>query len=236
MGKDADNLTIVTGCKDMKSEEQRKILTSELAWTETGTPGVEKKLIIAANESGMHEVSILRLASGARLPSLPEGWGIEVVVLEGSWQLPEGILEKNGYSRRPPGKVSAGLSVTGCTLYVRSGPFAEDDKELVHSQADEEPWLAGHGNLRVKALHSMDQQGTAFVHWPAGERFIRHQHWGGEEIFVLSGTFRDEHGTYPRGSWIQGPHMSTHHPYVEEETVIFVKTGHLPIPSNKSVS
>ena len=222
--------------RDMKSEEQRNILASELAWSETRTPGVEKKLIIAANESGMHEVSILRLASGARLPSLPEGWGVEVVVLEGSWQLPEGILEKNGYSRRPPGKVSTGLSVTGCTLYVRSGPFAEDDKELVHSQADEEPWLAGHGNLRVKALHSMDQQGTAFVHWPAGERFTRHQHWGGEEIFVLSGTFRDEHGTYPRGSWIQGPHMSTHHPYVEEETVIFVKTGHLPIPSNKSVS
>lgn len=236
MGKDADNRTVVTGCKDMKSEEQRNILTSELAWTETGTSGVEKKLIVAGNESGMHEVSILRLASGARLPSLPEGWGIEVVVLEGSWQLPEGNLEKNGYSRRPPGEVRAGSTVTGCTLYVRSGPFAEDDGELVHSQAEEEPWLAGHGNLRVKALHSMDQQGTAFVHWPAGERFIRHQHWGGEEIFVLSGTFRDEHGTYPKGSWILSPHLSTHHPFVEEETVIFVKTGHLPILLNESVA
>ncbi len=236
MGKDADNRTVVAGCKDMKSEEQREILTSELAWTETGTSGVEKKLIVAGNDSGMHEVSILRLASGARLPSLPEGWGIEVVVLKGSWQLPEGNLEKNGYSRRPPGEVRAGSTVTGCTLYVRSGPFAEDDGELVHSQAEEEPWLAGHGNLRVKALHSMDQQGTAFVHWPAGERFIRHQHWGGEEIFVLSGTFRDEHGAYPKGSWIQSPHLSTHHPFVEEETVIFVKTGHLPIPLNKSVS
>ncbi len=220
----------------MESEEQRKCSTSELAWTETGTPGVEKKLIVAATESGMHEVSILRLGRGARLPALPEGWGIEVVVLEGSLQLPEGILEENGYARRPPGEVSAGSTVTGCTLYMRSGPFAEDDEELVHSQADVEPWLAGHGNLRVKALHSMDQQGTAFVHWPAGERFIRHQHWGGEEIFVLSGTFQDEHGTYPRGSWIQGPHMSTHHPFVEEETVIFVKTGHLPIPLNESVS
>jgi hypothetical protein len=24
--------------------------------------------------------------------------------------------------------------------------------------------------------------------------------------------------------------LSTHHPFVEEDTVIFVKTGHLPIP------
>jgi hypothetical protein len=44
---------------------------------------------------------------------------------------------------------------------------------------------------------------------------------------VLSGTFRDEHGTYPKGTWIQSPHLSAHHPFVEEETVIFVKTGHL---------
>ena len=69
--------------KGMKSEEQRKRFTSELTWTATGTPGVEKKLLVAGNEASMHEVSILRLEPGARLPSLREGWGIEVVVLEG---------------------------------------------------------------------------------------------------------------------------------------------------------
>jgi len=211
----------------MKPEERRQRFTSELTWTVTGTPGVEKKLLVAGNEPGAHEVSILRLEPGARLPSLREGWGIEVVVLKGSWQLPEGTLEENGYSRRPPGEAGAGSTGTGCTLYVRSGPFA-DDQDLVHSQAGAEPWFAGHGNLRVKSLHSMGDEGTALVLWPAGERFIPHQHWGGEEIFVLSGTFRDEHGTYPKGTWIQSPHLSTHHPFVEEETVIFVKTGHLP--------
>ena len=80
----------------------------------------------------------------------------------------------------------------------------------------------------------MGDEGTALVHWPAGERFIPHQHWGGEEILVLSGTFRDEHGTYPKGTWIQSPHLSAHHPFVEEETVIFVKTGHLPTPLNEA--
>ena len=192
----------------MKSDDQRKRVTSEPTWTATGTPGVEKKLLVAGSEPSGHEISILRLQPGARLPALHEGWGVEVVVLEGSWQLPEGTLEENGYSRRPPGEVGAGSTATGCTLYLRSGPFAEDDRELVHSQAGEEPWLAGPGNLRVKPLHSMGDEGTSFVHWPAGERFIPHQHWGGEEIFVLSGTFRDEHGTYPTGTWIQSPHLS----------------------------
>ncbi len=214
----------------MRAEERRNQFTSELNWTATGTPGVEKKLVVTGNEANIHEVSILRLEPGARLPSLPDGWGIEVVVLEGAWQLPEGTLQGNGYSRRPPGEAGAGSTATGCTLYARSGPFAENDRELVHSQAEGEPWHAGHGNLRVKSLHSMGNEGTALVHWPAGERFIPHQHWGGEEIFVLSGTFRDEHGTYPKGTWIRSPHLSTHYPFVDEETLILVKTGHLPIP------
>ncbi|MEM8713622.1 MAG: cupin domain-containing protein, partial [Planctomycetota bacterium] len=90
-----------------------------------------------------------------------------------------------------------------------------------------QPWSQGHGGLRVKSLHVVGAESTALVYWPAGERFLPHRHYGGEEILVLSGTFRDEHGSYPEGTWIQSPHLSEHHPYVEEETLIYVKTGHL---------
>ena len=38
-----------------------------------------------------------------------------------------------------------------------------------------------------------------------------------------------ERGRYPQGTWLHNPHMSTHHPFVEQETIIWVKTGHLPI-------
>ena len=95
--------------KGMKSDNQRKRVTSEPTWTATGTPGVEKKLRVAGSEPSGHEISILRLQPGARLPALHEGWGVEVVVLEGSWQLPEGTLEENGYSRRPPRRSGRGL-------------------------------------------------------------------------------------------------------------------------------
>ncbi len=64
--------------KGMESEEQRKRFASELTWTSTGTSGVEKKLLVADSEANMHEVSILQLEPGAQLPSLREGWGIEV--------------------------------------------------------------------------------------------------------------------------------------------------------------
>jgi anti-sigma factor ChrR (cupin superfamily) len=50
---------------------------------------------------------------------------------------------------------------------------------------------------------------------------------GGEEIYVISGEFIDEHGRYPAGTWIRSPHLSQHHPFVEKDTLILVKTGHL---------
>jgi hypothetical protein len=31
----------------------------------------------------------------------------------------------------------------------------------------------------------------------------------------------------PAGTWIRSPHLSQHHPFVDRETVIWVKTGHL---------
>lgn len=78
-------------------------------------------------------------------------------------------------------------------------------------------------------LYKFKGEHVALVKWPAGEVFQPHSHFGGEEIFVLSGNFRDEHGTYPAHTWIRSPHLSEHYPYVEEETIIWVKTGHLPI-------
>ena len=78
-------------------------------------------------------------------------------------------------------------------------------------------------------LHIFNSSETALVKWPKGEKFLPHSHFGGEEIFVLSGVFKDEHGEYPEGTWLRSPHLSQHHPWVDEETIIFVKTGHLSI-------
>ena len=67
------------------------------------------------------------------------------------------------------------------------------------------------------------------MYWPKGEKFHRHVHPGGEEIYVISGEFIDEHGRYPAATWIRSSHMSMLTPYVEEETLFWVKVGHLPV-------
>ena len=91
------------------------------------------------------------------------------------------------------------------------------------------PWQAGIGGLEVISLHDFEEQHTALVKWPANEVFQPHRHFGGEEVLVLSGQFEDEHGQYPANTWLRSPHLSEHHPFVKEETIILVKVGHLLI-------
>jgi anti-sigma factor ChrR (cupin superfamily) len=78
------------------------------------------------------------------------------------------------------------------------------------------------------SLHEQDGRATALVRWKPGTVFQAHRHWGGEEILVLDGVFRDEHGQYPAGTWLRSPHLSQHRPYTEHEgATILVKVGHL---------
>jgi anti-sigma factor ChrR (cupin superfamily) len=64
------------------------------------------------------------------------------------------------------------------------------------------------------------------VRWAPNTRFNAHSHPGGEEILVLQGLFRDEHGEYPAGTWIRSPRGSRHAPFTGAEgALIYVKVG-----------
>jgi len=80
----------------------------------------------------------------------------------------------------------------------------------------------------VLPLHEYQEEHCALVKWQPNTKFQTHQHWRGEEILILEGTFYDEHGSYPKGSWLRSPHLSRHSPYTKDEgALIYVKTGHL---------
>ncbi|HEU4405088.1 MAG TPA: cupin domain-containing protein [Polyangiaceae bacterium] len=64
---------------------------------------------------------------------------------------------------------------------------------------------------------------TSVVHYAPGSRFSEHVHGGGEEFLVLEGTFVDEHGSYPRGTYVRNPVGSRHAPSSPGGCVLFVK-------------
>lgn len=64
---------------------------------------------------------------------------------------------------------------------------------------------------------------TSIVRYAPASRFAPHSHPEGEEIFVLSGTFGDEHGRYPAGTYMLNPDGTSHAPEVDGGCVLFVK-------------
>lgn len=212
----------------MNFAERVVIDTHAAPWLASPMPGVWRKPLARAAAEHGHATSIVRYDPGSRFSSHPHPGGEEIFVLDGVFSDESGDYGPGSYLRNPAGSSHAPFSQQGCTLFVKLHQFAEGDTTVVRLNTQTTPWLAGHGGLQVMPLHDFAGEHTALVRWPAGERFLPHRHWGGEEILVLSGTFCDEHGRYPTGSWLRSPHLSQHQPFVEEETVILVKTGHLP--------
>src|SRR5689334_9641906 len=64
---------------------------------------------------------------------------------------------------------------------------------------------------------------TSIVRYAAGSRFSSHAHGLGEEFLVLEGTFSDEHGHYPVGTYVRNPPGSSHAPFSDPGCTIFVK-------------
>lgn len=64
---------------------------------------------------------------------------------------------------------------------------------------------------------------TSIVAYAPNSKFAPHQHPLGEEFYVLSGTFSDEHGDYPAGTYVRNPPMSSHQPFSDEGCMIWVK-------------
>lgn len=64
---------------------------------------------------------------------------------------------------------------------------------------------------------------TSIVRYASGSAFPRHTHGGGEEIFVLEGTFQDEHGDYPAGTYFRNPPGTSHVPASKDGCTIFVR-------------
>jgi len=211
----------------MNFENKVVINTLTQAWKSSPMKGVLRKPLAREEAERGHATSIVRYEAGARFNKHEHPLGEEILVLEGVFSDETGDYPAGSYIRNPEGFAHAPFSKEGCLLLVKLHQFQTGDHEQVRIDTHNTPWLPGIGNLEVMPLHSFKGESTALVHWPEGEKFQAHVHSGGEEIYVLKGEFIDEHGRYGAGTWIRSPHMSSHNPYVEQDTIILVKVGHL---------
>lgn len=210
---------------------QRVVIdTGAQDWVASPMAGVWRKPLAREEAERGHATSIVRYEAGARFAAHDHPQGEEILVLEGTFSDETGDYHAGTYFRNPEGFRHAPFSEPGCVILVKLHQFQDDDREHVVIDTHTAPFQPGQGNLQVLPLHQHGSEQVALVRWPAGERFQQHNHFGGEEIYVISGELRDEHGSYPAGTWIRSPHLSSHLPWAEVDTLLWVKVGHLPLP------
>ncbi|WAJ70020.1 cupin domain-containing protein [Catenovulum adriaticum] len=212
---------------NMNFSKRCVINTAEQHWQPSPANGVWRKPLAREQAEQGHATSIVKYEAGTSFKPHKHPKGEEIFVLEGVFSDENGNYPAGTYLRNPQGSSHAPFSKEGCIIFVKLCQFHPEDKQQVVINTSLQNWQPGQGQLQVMPLHSYATEHTALVKWPAGEKFKPHTHFGGEEILVLSGTFCDEYAHYPAGSWIRSPHLSSHRPFVEQDTIIWVKTGHL---------
>lgn len=103
----------------------------------------------------------------------------------------------------------------------------DDLTQPVLVQSAELEWIpspaAGVDRRMLYRLGDEVARATSLVRYGPGSAFPRHVHSGGEEILVLEGTFQDEHGDYPAGSYFRNPPGTSHVPASQDGCTIFVR-------------
>lgn len=200
------------------------------AWWPSPTAGAERYILDRIGGEVARETSIVRYAAEARFSTHSHGGGEEFLVLAGSLHDGAGDYREGTYVRNPIGRAHASRAgPDGAVLFVKLQQFAAADTQRVVIDTRAARWRQGLvAGLTVLPLHEHGPEQVALVRWAPSTRFMRHHHWGGEEILVLDGVFEDEHGAYPKGSWLRSPHLSEHNPFTGPDgALIYVKTGHL---------
>jgi anti-sigma factor ChrR (cupin superfamily) len=202
--------------------------TRTAPWIASPEPGVERKLLDRVGGEVARATSVVRYAPGSAFASHEHAFGEEFLVLSGTFADESGKYPEGTYVRNPPGSRHRPFSTSGCELFVKLRQFRPDDGSRVVIDTQRANWRPGLvAGLSVLPLHEFGSEHIALVRWAPGTRFQAHTHWGGEEILVIEGTFSDELGDYPAGTWIRSPHLSRHQPFSEPGCLIYVKVGHL---------
>jgi anti-sigma factor ChrR (cupin superfamily) len=210
---------------------QRVVISpDEYHWVSSPIAGVERMMFDRIGDEIARATSLVRYHPNSVFPSHTHEGGEEILVLEGTFGDEYGAYPAGTYLRNPIGTShTPRVQEDGAILFVKLHQFDQNDCQATSIDTQRSSWRQGLvDGLQVMPLHEFQGEHVALVRWAPNTLFNAHKHWGGEEIFVLEGTFYDEHGCYPKGTWIRSPHLSQHSPYTKDDgALIYVKTGHL---------
>jgi anti-sigma factor ChrR (cupin superfamily) len=205
--------------------------TASMPWQPSPAAGVWRKRLElrGAAESG-RVTSIVRYDPGSRFPPHEHPDGEEILVLDGIFSDEHGTYPAGTYLLNPQGYRHAPRTRDGCVLFVKLRQYPGNDRDHRAVDSHSATWQKSEPPGReVLGLYedAAHRECMRLVRLAPGTRVATHDHPGGEEVYVISGTLADAQGTYEQGTWLRFPDASRHQPYSDEGCTLYVKTGHL---------
>tara|TARA_R110002049_G_scaffold2743_3_gene21064 strand:+ start:113357 stop:114040 length:684 start_codon:yes stop_codon:yes gene_type:complete len=218
---------------DINADLSRHVVvnTANMQWESSPSGTVWRKPLYREGGEFGPVTSIVKYEAGGKFRTHPHPQGEEIYVLEGEFCDDHGRYPAGTYLLNPDDTEHAPYSEIGCTLFVRLRQYDGAQRQQLALNTHTMEWRQGMvEGLTVLPLYSQPSypENMALVRWQPDTYFPEHTHPGGEEIFVIEGTFEDNLGKYPAGSWIRSPHLSKHKPYSKDGCLIYVRVGGLP--------
>lgn len=206
------------------------ISTHDLSWSGSRADNVLRKVLEREEAESGRATSVVAFLPGSRFPGHFHPMGEEILVLEGVFEDEFGQYPAGTYLRNPPGSKHAPACREGCKIFVKLEQFHPMDTERVMKHTPLFDIKHDFKTVRTVLLHQFRQEQTMMIFWPAGQLLRLPKMGKGEEILVLQGKITDPFDSYSKGTWIRREHGHLDQAVSEEDTILFVKTGHLAQP------
>jgi len=213
--------------------------TKPMPWSSSpsGTVWRKRLHLVGPTEAGQ-VTSVVRYQEHSQFPPHDHPDGEEILVLSGVFSDEHGNWPAGSYLLNPEGFRHAPYSRNGCLLFVKLRQFPGTDRRHVAVNTHTMSWEPVRAGRERKVLYAQPgcQDTTRLERWSADSALGELAYADGAELFVLDGSFEDEHGRYDAHTWMRLPRHFRHHPTTQEGCELYVKEGGLAYLYSASTS
>ncbi len=199
-----------------------------IVWYPTNSTGICFACFESDDEIQEHPVTMLTRFDPDGFFSYHEHpGGEEILVLDGCFTDEIGEHPPGTYMLNPEGFRHTPRSDKGCLTFVKLRQHGGTTRQQVRTNIFESPWQAGTiPEIELQLLYSQtDYPEKVWIErWQIGAKLGAVIETDVKEIYVIAGTWSDELGTYPTGSWLRYPPNCEYNPRSETGCTIYVKT------------
>lgn len=206
------------------------IRPEDYEWHASPSDGVTRMMLDRIGGEIARATTLVRFEPDATFAEHTHGGGEEFLVLEGAFGDEHAMYPAGYYVRNPVGTShSPRVGHQGCLIFVKLYQMDDDDQEQLAKDTNAGSWRPGRSAGSEKQhLHEYRQESVALFRWSPHTAIEPHRHAGGQEVFVIEGSYSDEFGEYPAGTWIRNPPGTRHAPVAGPGgALLYVKVGHL---------